>query len=130
MPNFIIHFILNYVHNVILSKYHEENILIINKNKRIELRFGLTAPGSMWNLLYEGMEQNINLRTTFKGKDEESIDALIKFGEILKKKKNYDINITENGIEINKELPINDFKSGEKWTDLMTKLKEEITKII
>ena len=130
MPNFIIHFILNYVHNVILSKYHGENILIKNKNKRIELRFGLTAPGSMWNLLYEGMEQNINLRTTFKGKDEESIDALIKFGEILKKKKNYDINITENGIEINKELPINDFKSGEKWTDLMTKLKEEITKII
>ena len=104
--------------------------MVINKNKRIELRFGLTAPGSMWNLLYEGMEQNINLRTTFKGKDEESIDALIKFGEILKKKKNYDINITENGIEINKELPINDFKSGEKWTDLMTKLKEEITKII
>lgn len=103
---------------------------MMNKNKRIELRFGLTAPGSMWNLLYEGMEQNINLRTTFKGKDEESIDALIKFGEILKKKKNYDINITENGIEINKELPINDFKSGEKWTDLMTKLKEEITKII
>ncbi|MBT6795987.1 hypothetical protein HOA97_03520 [bacterium] len=102
----------------------------MNKNKRIELRFGLTAPGSMWNLLYEGMEQNINLRTTFKGKDEESIDALIKFGEILKKKKNYDINITKNGIEINKELPINDFKSGEKWTDLMTKLKEEITKII
>ena len=102
----------------------------MNKNKRIELRFGLTAPGSMWNLLYEGMEQNINLRTTFKGKDEESIDALIKFGEILKKKKNYDINITKNGIEINKELPINDIKSGEKWTDLMTKLKEEITKII
>lgn len=102
----------------------------MSKNKRIELRFGLTAPGSMWNLLYEGMEQNINLRTTFKGRDEESIDALVKFGEILKKKKDYDINITENGIEINKELPINDFKSGEKWTDLMTKLKEEITKII
>ena len=60
---------------------------MINKHKRIELRFGLTAPGSMWNLLYEGMEQNINLRTTFKGKDEESIEALIKFGEILKKKK-------------------------------------------
>jgi len=130
LPNFIIHFILNYVHNVILSKYYRKIILGMSKNKRIELRFGLTAPGSMWNLLYEGMEQNINLRTTFKGRDEESIDALVKFGEILKKKKDYDINITENGIEINKELPINDFKSGEKWTDLMTKLKEEITKII
>ena len=35
----------------------------------------------------------------------------------------------EAGIEINKELPINDFKSGEKWTELMTKLKDEITKI-
>ena len=103
---------------------------MINKHKRIELRFGLTAPGSMWNLLYEGMEQNINLRTTFKGKDEESIEALIKFGEILKKKKNYDIKIINNGIEINKERPINDFKSGEKWTELMTKLKDEITKII
>ena len=46
---------------------------MINKNKRIELRFGLTTPGSMWNLLYEGMDQNINLRTTFKGKDEENL---------------------------------------------------------
>jgi|TARA_B100001173_G_C15756896_1_gene449200 hypothetical protein len=102
----------------------------MDKNKRIEIKFGLTAPGSMWNLLYEGMEQNINLRTTFKGKDEESIEVLIRFGEILKKKKDYDINITNSGIEINKELPINDFKSGEKWTDLMEKLKDEITKMI
>ena len=52
---------------------------MINKHKRIELRFGLTAPGSMWNLLYEGMEQNINLRTTFKGKDEESIEAPVSY---------------------------------------------------
>ena len=59
----------------------------MDKNKRIEIKFGLTAPGSMWNLLYEGMEQNINLRTTFKGKDEESIEVLIRFGEILRKKK-------------------------------------------
>lgn len=102
----------------------------MDKNKRIEIKFGLTAPGSMWNLLYEGMEQNINLRTTFKGKDEESIEVLIRFGEILKKKKDYNINITNSVIEINKELPINDFKSGEKWTDLMGKLKDEITKMI
>ena len=54
------------------------------KSERIDLKFGLTAPVTMWNLLYEGMEQNVNLRSTFKGKDEESIDALIKFGEILK----------------------------------------------
>ena len=59
-------------------------------NKRIDLRFALTAPGTMWNLLYEGMEQDINLRSTFKGKDEESVEALIKFGEILKRKKTYD----------------------------------------
>ena len=65
-------------------------------NKRIDLRFALTAPGTMWNLLYEGMDQNINLRSTFKGKDEESIEALIKFGEILRRKKDYDINIISN----------------------------------
>jgi hypothetical protein len=84
----------------------------------------------MWNLLYEGMEQNVNLRSTFKGEDEESIDALIKFGEILKRKQDYDISIVSNGIKINKVLPINDFKSGEQWTALMTKLKDEITKMI
>ena len=99
-------------------------------NKRIDLKFALTAPGTMWNLLYEGMNQNINLRSTFKGKDDESADALIKFGEILKRKKTYDINIISNGIEINKILPINNFKSGEQWTTLMTKLKEEIIKMI
>ena len=99
-------------------------------NKRIDLKFALTAPGTMWNLLYEGMNQNINLRSTFKGKDDESADALIKFGEILKGKKTYNINIISNGIEINKILPINNFKSGEQWTTLMTKLKEEIIKMI
>ncbi len=99
-------------------------------NKRIDLRFALTAPGTMWNLLYEGMEQNVNLRSTFKGKDEESVEALIKFGEILRRKKDYDISITSNGIEINKVIPISDYKSGEQWTDLMSKLKEEITKMI
>ena len=100
------------------------------KSERIDLKFGLTAPGTMWNLLYEGMEQNVNLRSTFKGKDEESIDALIKFGEILRRKQDYDISIVSNGIEINKVLPINDFKAGEQWTALMTKLKDEITKMI
>ena len=99
-------------------------------NKRSDLRFALTAPGTMWNLLYEGMDQNINLRSTFKGKDEESIEALIKFGEILRRKKDYEINIISNGIEINKVIPINDYKSGEQWTELMSKLKEEITKMI
>ena len=84
----------------------------------------------MWNLLYEGMEQNVNLRSTFKGKDEESVEALIKFGEILRRKKDYDISITSNGIEINKVIPISDYKSGEQRTDLMSKLKEEITKMI
>ena len=100
------------------------------KSERIDLKFGLTAPGTMWNLLYEGMEQNVNLRSTFKGKDEESIDALIKFGEILRRKQDYDISIVSNGIEINKVLPIKHFKSGEQWRALMTKLKDEITKMI
>jgi hypothetical protein len=104
--------------------------MVEKKSERIDLKFGLTAPGTMWNLLYEGMEQNVNLRSTFKGKDEESIDALIKFGEILRRKQDYDISIVSNGIEINKVLPINDFKSGEQWTALMTKLKDEITKMI
>ena len=71
-------------------------------NKRIDLRFALTAPGTMWNLLYEGMEQNVNLRSTFKGKDEESVEALIKFGEILRRKKDYDISITSNSINLYK----------------------------
>ena len=97
------------------------------KKDRIDLRFALIGPGTMWNLLYEGMNQDVNLRSIFKGKDEESIEALIKFGEILKKKNDYDINIKEDGIEINNMININDF---EKWTNLMNKLKEEIVKMI
>tara|TARA_Y100001936_G_scaffold42893_1_gene41684 strand:- start:4258 stop:4569 length:312 start_codon:yes stop_codon:yes gene_type:complete len=100
------------------------------KKDRIDLRFALIGPGTMWNLLYEGMNQDVNLRSIFKGKDEESIEALIKFGEILKKKNDYDINIKEDGIEINNMININDFENGEKWTNLMNKLKEEIVKMI
>jgi hypothetical protein len=101
-----------------------------DKESRIDLRFALIGPGTMWNLLYEGMDQRVNLRSTFKGKDEESVNALIKFGEILKKKNDYDINIKEDGIEINNVIPINDFENGENWTKLMNKLKLEIIKMI
>lgn len=101
-----------------------------DKESRIDLRFALIGPGTMWNLLYEGMDQRVNLRSTFRGKDEESINALIKFGEILKKKNDYDINIKEDGIEINNIIPINDFENGENWTKLMNKLKLEIIKMI
>jgi len=84
----------------------------------------------MWNLLYEGMDQRVNLRSTFRGKDEESVNALIKFGEILKKKNDYDVSIKEDGIEINNIIPINDFENGENWTKLMNRLKLEIIKMI
>ena len=102
----------------------------LKKDNRIELRFALIGPGTMWNLLYEGMDQRVNLRSIFKGKDEESILALIKFGEILKKKNEYDITIKDDGIEINNFIGINDFENGEKWTNLMSKLKDEIIKMI
>ena len=101
-----------------------------DKESRIDLRFALIGPGTMSNLLYEGMDQRVNLRSTFRGKDEESVNALIKFGEILKKKNDYDISIKEDGIEINNIIPINDFENGENWTKLMNKLKLEIIKMI
>tara|TARA_B100000085_G_C18381551_1_gene446597 strand:- start:76 stop:390 length:315 start_codon:yes stop_codon:yes gene_type:complete len=101
-----------------------------DKESRIDLRFALIGPGTMWNLLYEGMDQRVNLRSTFRGKDEESVNALIKFGEILKKKNDYDVSIKEDGIEINNIIPINDFENGENWTKLMNKLKLEIIKMI
>ena len=84
-----------------------------DKGSRIDLRFALIGPGTMWNLLYEGMDQRVNLRSIFRGKDEESVNALIKFGEILKKKNDYDVSIKEDGIEINNIIPINDFENGE-----------------
>tara|TARA_B100001142_G_C14224045_1_gene612729 strand:- start:364 stop:678 length:315 start_codon:yes stop_codon:yes gene_type:complete len=101
-----------------------------DKESRIDLRFALIGPGTMWNLLYEGMDQRVNLRSTFRGKDEESVNALIKFGEILKKKNDYDVSIKEDGIEINNIIPINDFENGENWTKLMNRLKLEIIKMI
>ncbi|MBA4728500.1 MAG: hypothetical protein CBC86_0001590 [Deltaproteobacteria bacterium TMED126] len=101
-----------------------------DKGSRIDLRFALIGPGTMWNLLYEGMDQRVNLRSIFRGKDEESVNALIKFGEILKKKNDYDVSIKEDGIEINNIIPINDFENGENWTKLMNRLKLEIIKMI
>ena len=109
---------------------HEKFLFNTKDNKRIDLRFALIGPGTMWNLLYEGMDQRVNLRSIFRGKDEESVNALIKFGEILKKKNDYDVSIKEDGIEINNIIPINDFENGENWTKLMNRLKLEIIKMI
>ena len=97
----------------------------------IALTFGMESSTSLWNIIFEGFDQEVILVSRFAGKDSSAIDTLYKFGKILGKEyKGCYIKTTCTGIEIKKPLPKNDFSLVNEWTCLMENIREEITKFI
>ncbi|MFI5322860.1 MAG: hypothetical protein ACHQ6U_04875 [Thermodesulfobacteriota bacterium] len=97
----------------------------------IELTFGMESSASLWNVIFEGFDQEVILVSRFVGKDTSAINTLYKFGNILGKEyKDCYVKMTFTGIEIKKPLPKNDFSLVNEWTGLMENVREEIAKFI
>ncbi len=97
----------------------------------IGLSFGMESSASLWNIIFEGFDQEVVLVSKFVGRDRSAVSTLYKFGTILGNKyKDCRVAATTSGIEIKKSLPKNDLSLISEWTALMENIREEMTKFL
>lgn len=97
----------------------------------IKLSFGVESSAGLWNIIFEGFDQDITLVSRFEGRDPKSRDLLKRFARILKKK--YPgclVEPAESGLSIKKSFPKNDISEVRAWSDLMTSVREEMLNLI
>jgi hypothetical protein len=97
----------------------------------IKLSFGLESSASLWNIVFEGFDQDVILISKFEGKDLKSRDLLNRFARILKKKyPGCVVEPIESGLSIKKSFPVNDISVVRAWSDLMASIREEMLSLI
>jgi hypothetical protein len=97
----------------------------------INLSFGLESSATLWNIVFEGFDQEVILISRFEGKDLAAIRILLRFGIILKEKyKDCQIEFTNLGLTIKKQFPKNDISLIREWSELMYDIREEMTSLI
>jgi hypothetical protein len=96
----------------------------------IKLSFGLESSASLWNIVFEGFDQDVILISKFEGKDLKSRDLLDRFARILKKYPGCIVEPIESGLSIKKSFPINDISIVGAWSDLMASIREEMLSLM
>lgn len=100
------------------------------RSDSIALSFAMEANSSLWNLIFEGFDQEVVLVSKFVGNDPGAVKRLYQFARILSDKyKDCRVEVRESGIVIRKNLPENDLPLLQKWTDLMESMKKEMSEI-
>lgn len=95
------------------------------------LTFSMESSASLWNIIFEGFDQEVVLVSKFAGKDPDAVKFLYKFALILEGKyKNCSVEPTTYGIKIKKSLPQNDFSLIRKWTGLMENIRDEMSRCV
>lgn len=103
----------------------------MNEPDSIVLTFGMESSASLWNIVFEGFDQEVVLVSRFVGRDERAVSALYRFGNIIGRKyKDCKVKTTRSGIEIKKPLPGNDVSLVNEWTCLMENIREEMAKFV
>jgi len=97
----------------------------------IALSFGMESSASLWNVVFEGFDQEVVLVSRFTGKDDLVVSTLYEFGGIIGRNyKDCKVRATRTGIEIKKLLPGNDDSLVNEWTCLMESIRDEMTRFI
>jgi hypothetical protein len=97
----------------------------------IALTFGMESSASLWNVIFEGFDQEVVLVSKFSGRDDRVVSTLYEFGDIIGRNyKDCKVKTTRTGIEIKKPFPRNDVSLVNEWTGLMESIRVEMTKFI
>jgi len=100
----------------------------ISQSESIDLSFAMEASSSLWNLIFEGFDQEVTLVSKFVGNDPGAVSKLYKFADILSKRyKDCSVEVKDRGIVIKKLLPENDLSLVNQWTDLMQSMRREMS---
>ena len=102
----------------------------LSEPRSIDLSFAMESSSSLWNLIFEGFDQEVVLVSRFVGNDPDAIGRLYRFGDILSKRyKDCSVEVKESGIEIKKLLPENDLSVVHQWIELMRSMRREMSEI-
>ena len=97
----------------------------------IDLSFSMESGVGLWNLIFEGFDQEVTLVSKFTGRDRGAVETLYKFGSIVHDRyKGCRVDLKKTGIEIRQSLPENDTEVVNEWTDLMTSVQEEMARCL
>jgi len=104
---------------------------IVEKSCPIKLSFGMESSSSLWNIVFEGFDQDMVLISKFEGNDPKAINILNRFGEILGEKYSDCIVVTsKRGLLIKKLFHKNDLSKISQWSELMNNIREEIVLLL
>lgn len=102
-----------------------------NSSNLVKLTFGLESSASLWNIVFEGFDQDVVVIARFEGQDLRSKDLLNRFGSILTKRyPDCVIDPTGSGLSIKKSFPIYDTSIIREWSALMNSIREEIIGLV
>ena len=104
---------------------------IVEKSCPIKLSFGMESSSSLWNIIFEGFEQDMVLISKFEGSNPRAINLLNRFGKILGEKyPDCVVETSASGILIKKLFHKNDDSNISQWSELMNNLQEQILALI
>lgn len=99
-------------------------------NDSIKVSFSLESRSTLWNVIFEGFDQEIILVTNFCADTASSIGLLHSFAGLIDKKfRDCFIRTTEQGLVIEKYMSTNDASRINDWENLMLNLRDDITSI-
>ena len=101
----------------------------VNQSDLIDLSFAMESSASLWNVIFEGFDQEVVLVSKFTGNEPIAVNTLYRFGYLIcERYKKCQVEPKEAGIEIRKALPENDLELLSGWTHLMESVRDEMTK--
>ncbi len=93
----------------------------------VKVSFSIESRGTLWNIIFEGFDQEVILVTNFYGENAAAIGILHNFAGLIDKKfKDCYIRTTEKGLVIEKYMSTNDSDQINKWENLMFSLRDNI----
>ncbi len=96
----------------------------------VNLSFSIESRGTLWNIIFEGFDQEVVLITNFYGETTNTIGILHNFANLIDNNfKDCFIGTTDKGLVIKKYLPTNDSSQINKWENLMFSLRDNIRSI-
>ncbi|NIP37693.1 MAG: hypothetical protein GWO07_01265 [Candidatus Dadabacteria bacterium] len=96
----------------------------------VKVSFSIESRSTLWNIIFEGFDQEVILVTNFYGDCANTVGILHSFAGLIDNKfKDCYIRTTETGLAIEKYMPTNDQTQINDWENLMLSLRDNIKSI-
>ena len=99
-------------------------------NESVKVSFSIESRSTLWNIIFEGFDQEVIIVTDFRGDCASTIGILHNFAGLIDKKfRDCFIRTTDEGLVIEKYMPTNDASKINDWENLMLALRDNIKSI-